>query len=136
MGNRREYKTDIQYRTYVADNKVGRTIRTGRRSIQKRKHIGISVLLALVAAAAVISGLMLAEGFPSLAQSEPVVPDKYYKSITIKTGDTLWNIAEEYITDDYESIEEYISVLKDMNNLHGDKILSGDKLVVVYNTAL
>lgn len=35
-----------------------------------------------------------------------------YKSIEVKHGDTLWNIAETYMDDRYDSVAEYVNVLK------------------------
>ena len=66
-------------------------------------------------------------------RSEEPVNFKYYKSITVESGDSLWGLAEEYITDDYESIDEYIVVLKDINNLNSDNLKAGDKIIVAYN---
>ena len=34
------------------------------------------------------------------------------KSIQIHCGDTLWNIAEENMSDDYESVNDYITEVK------------------------
>lgn len=132
MGNRKEDKGSVQYRTGITEHRTKRTAHL-LKSVQRRRRTSISGFLTIAAAIVIISGLMLTDGFSSQAQSGPNVRDRYYKSITIEKGDTLWNIAEEYITDDYESVEEYISVLKDINNLHGDKILSGDKLIVSYD---
>ena len=36
---------------------------------------------------------------------------KYYKSIEIQSGDTLWAIAEDTMTDEYNSVAEYVQVL-------------------------
>ena len=58
---------------------------------------------------------------------------KYYKSIEIHPGDTLWNIAEDTMTDEYSSVAEYVQVLKDMNNLHSDDIQAGQNLIIAYN---
>ena len=56
----------------------------------------------------------------------------YYKSIEIHPGDTLWEIAEETMPDDDDSVAEYVQQLKDMNNLSSDKIYSGQDLIVSY----
>lgn len=58
---------------------------------------------------------------------------KYYTSIEIQPGDTLWGIAEEYIPADYKSVREYVQALKDMNSLKSDNIEAGQKLTVAYN---
>ncbi len=59
--------------------------------------------------------------------------DSCYKSIEIKTGDTLWEIAEEYRTADYDSVYDYINELKAINGLMSDDIQAGQYLTVVYN---
>ena len=57
---------------------------------------------------------------------------KYYKSITIEQGDSLWSIAEEYCTDAYEDTREYVSELKQLNSLTSETIHAGQHLLVVY----
>ncbi len=58
---------------------------------------------------------------------------KYYKSIEIQSGDSLWSIAEDTMTDEYHSVAEYVQVLKSMNDLDSDQIQSGRSLIVAYN---
>ena len=58
--------------------------------------------------------------------------NKYYKTITIQSGDTLWSIAQEYNTDDSKSTKDYVEELMSMNNLHNDNITAGQKLLVTY----
>lgn len=57
---------------------------------------------------------------------------KYYKSIELSYGDTLWDIAEEYMTNDYDSIYEYIDELKNINGLESDDIHESRYLTVAY----
>ena len=61
---------------------------------------------------------------------------KYYKSIEIQPGDTLWDIAEETMTSEYDSIPEYVEVLKEMNALESDRIEAGQYLIIAYNDTL
>ncbi|MBU3876757.1 LysM peptidoglycan-binding domain-containing protein [Faecalicatena sp. AGMB00832] len=58
---------------------------------------------------------------------------KYYTSIEIQPGDTLWDIAKVYITEDYESVSEYVQALKEINSLDTDNIEAGQNLIVAYN---
>lgn len=58
--------------------------------------------------------------------------EKYFKCIGIEADDTLWSIAEEYMTEEYSSTEEYIDEVKSINNLMSDKIYSGATLVIPY----
>lgn len=57
----------------------------------------------------------------------------YYKSIEIQPGDTLWDIAEDTMTSEYDSVPEYVQALKDMNNLDSDHIEAGQYLMISYN---
>lgn len=57
---------------------------------------------------------------------------KYYKSILIEYGDTLWGIAEEYKDLHYESVRDYIDEVIRINNLKTDKIHAGRYLTIPY----
>lgn len=58
---------------------------------------------------------------------------KYYKSIEIKKGDTLWSIANEYMDiQHYEGISDYINEVKEMNALTNNRITSGNYLIIPY----
>lgn len=58
---------------------------------------------------------------------------KYYTSIEIQHGDTLWDIAESTMTSEYDSVQEYVEVLKAMNNLESGDIQAGQYLMIAYN---
>jgi len=51
------------------------------------------------------------------------------KVIRIKSGDTLWNIAEKY--NKKGDIREYIYELKKINNLKSSAIIAGENLKVI-----
>lgn len=57
---------------------------------------------------------------------------KYYTTITVQSGDTLWAIAEEYRTEEYGTISAYIKEVQTLNHLNGSEIISGSSLVVPY----
>ena len=65
-------------------------------------------------------------------QKEAPTSYKYYKSIEIQEGDTLWGIAEKYMIDEYASVSDYIEELKAINGLTSDDIQEGHYLTVVY----
>ncbi len=58
---------------------------------------------------------------------------KYYTSITVEDGDTLWSLADEYITVEYKNKQAYIDEVRALNhiNMQGD-IVSGSTLVMPY----
>lgn len=57
---------------------------------------------------------------------------KYYTSITIQEGDSLWSIAQEYKSDHYESTQDYVDELVVLNDLASETIHAGQHLMVVY----
>ncbi len=59
---------------------------------------------------------------------------KYYTSIEIQDGDSLWAIAEKYGSH-YSNKETYISEVKKINHIQGEKIHSGEYLTIPYYSA-
>lgn len=58
---------------------------------------------------------------------------KYYTSIIIEYGDTLWSIAGNYIDEQYyNSTQEYISEVVSINRLRSEEIRAGQYLIVPY----
>ncbi len=57
---------------------------------------------------------------------------KYYTSIEIQEGDSLWSIAQEYRTEHYDSTQDYVDELVVLNDLTSETIHAGQHLMVVY----
>ncbi len=57
---------------------------------------------------------------------------KYYTTITVEDGDTLWSIAETHRTEEYAGITSYIKEVQEINHLTGSEIISGSTLVIPY----
>ena len=58
---------------------------------------------------------------------------KYYKSIEITKGDTLWSVANEYFDPIYyKNISEYVKEVKEMNDLTSDDIIVGSHIIIPY----
>lgn len=58
---------------------------------------------------------------------------KYYTCITVNQGDTLWDIADKYMTDEYSSTQEYIDEVVSINDLsHESSIAAGTNLMIPY----
>ena len=98
-----------------------------RRKIQRRK-------LQIRAAAALLS-LLIFHFTPqnTQADSEPKAPTyKYYTSIRVSSGDTLWDIAKEYRTEEYSDISSYIAEVREINHLSSNQITDGMYLCIPY----
>ncbi len=59
---------------------------------------------------------------------------KRYTSIRIEEGDTLWSIAGEHLSPEYNNINDYIYEVKRINHISGDKIHAEAFLVIPYYT--
>ena len=57
---------------------------------------------------------------------------KYYTSIRVEAGDTLWGIADHYLCEQVGSHDEYIREIMKMNGLKSTDIRIGDTLTVFY----
>lgn len=57
---------------------------------------------------------------------------KLATSIEVKQGDTLWSIASNYITDEYDDMNEYIEEIKVSNGMATDTIHAGNYIIVPY----
>ncbi|MDE7322365.1 MAG: LysM peptidoglycan-binding domain-containing protein [Lachnospiraceae bacterium] len=58
---------------------------------------------------------------------------KYYKSIEVSKGDTLWSIAQDNIdTKYYKSTCEYVAEVKKINLLTSDNIVAGSHIIIPY----
>lgn len=69
----------------------------------------------------------------AMAEEQAVaVSHKYYTSITIEEGETLWTIADRYSAGAGMDTSEYLRELKAMNNLTDDTIYAGCHLTVAY----
>lgn len=58
--------------------------------------------------------------------------EKYYTSIEIRNGDSLWSIADQYVENSGMSTAQYVQELKNINRLGEDTIHSGRYLTVAY----
>lgn len=82
--------------------------------------------------------ILLAGGFshPQLkvkaAGSASAQATRYYTSICITDGESLWSIASKYKQNSPMTTLEYIEELKRMNSLKDELIHTGHYLIVVY----
>ena len=69
----------------------------------------------------------------SSAGSEQEHKFKYYTSVVIEEGDTLWTIADQYMDNSIQGKIAYINEVKSINHIHdGDRIIAGKMLIVPY----
>ena len=93
-----------------------------------KKRLFLSIMVLVLGSG--ICGFSLLNSMAEVSDSPKMV--LYYKSIEIKSGDTLWNIAEEYAPNTGLSTAEYVVQLKNINHLDKDTIHAGRNLMVMY----
>ncbi|MDF2512430.1 MAG: hypothetical protein K0S04_2296 [Herbinix sp.] len=57
---------------------------------------------------------------------------KLVTSIEIQKGDTLWEIASAYMSDEYDNLNDYIHEIKMSNGMTSDEIHTGNFIVLPY----
>lgn len=58
--------------------------------------------------------------------------EKYFTSIRIQKGDSLWAIAKSRISEEYSSVGEYVEEVCETNHIYDGEIKEGMYLVVPY----
>lgn len=106
--------------------------------IQRRIHMGI---IAAAAILLTIGGVLVVQAnssqmgaFNGLVGSiETHRPERvrYYKSIQVQPGDSLWSIAKVYRTEEFSSIYAYIQEIYELNELQSETIWAGSYLMVI-----
>lgn len=104
-----------------------------RRQVYMKKLAVVVSALVLVLCMSILLGCNFADAHGST--DEAPVEHRYYKSIEIQSGDTLWGIAEKYMNDKDGSIIEYIDEVKEINGLKSDDIQDSQYLTIAYYDA-
>lgn len=108
-----------------------RNNRSRRRRQLKRQIMLLFTTILLIAGFSVFGF-----GMKAKAQSTSDAADisyKYYKSVMIESGDTIWDYAKLYANEDYyDSYDSYINEVVQINSLVGDDIQSGQYIILPY----
>lgn len=103
-----------------------------RRKRELRRRMAAGILLFVLTA----SSSLLFFSFRAKAQSSDEAMYKYYKSTVVKSGDTLWDFAEEYGESKYyDSKQDYVREVMLMNGLENDRITAGQYIILPYYSA-
>ena len=65
-------------------------------------------------------------------ESDDTVYNRYYTTIEVEKGDTLWSIAKTYYHHSGMSVREYVYELKLINGMVSDEIRAGNVISVEY----
>ena len=112
------------------DMRRERRARALRKQREKRKMILLIVLTLVVI-------FVIGMGFGSMITraKEPAAPAmyKYYANVEIQDGDTLWDLAGDYMdVAHYEDRMDYINEVMTINGMHDTCLIEGRKIILPY----
>lgn len=94
-----------------------------KENLSSNFRVGFVILAVLVL-------WMVSVSFRAEGSSKPEY--KYYKSVEITAGDTLWTIAENYMDEHYGNVREYIDEVETINGISAENITAGKSIVIPY----
>ena len=97
--------------------------------IQMRKLFGMAIILGIFVAVFMF-GSNPAEA--NATNSNRSNDRKFFTTYVVEKDDTLWDIAEEYMTSEYETIYMYIDEVMESNHLESTNIKCGQLLILPY----
>ncbi len=112
-----------------------RELRAYKRELRRRKENRRRAASLMIAVFLIVICVVSYHSLKSSAKTGgEEIALKYYTGITVKNGDSLWSIADEYIDySRYKNKEVYIEEMCSINNLGDDAgIHAGQRLVVPY----
>lgn len=111
-----------------------RELRAYKWKLRRRREKRRRAASLLAAVCAVILCIFSFCSFTTRAKDSEAPSLKYYTGVIVKSGDSLWDIADEYIDyDQYKDKTEYINEVCSINNLtDASEIRAGQRLVVPY----
>lgn len=111
-----------------------RDMRNRQRKLRRQKEIRRIFILSGVAIVLILSFALSYHALLSQANTKlEDVSYKYYTSVQIEPGDTLWTLADKFADErHYASQDQYIAEVMRMNHLTGENIWAGDYLILPY----
>ena len=109
-------------------------LRIRNNRIRRKQQLRRNAIICLLTFVLVISFSFIFFSFRTRAQSsDEEILYKYYKSVMVEDGDTLWRYADIYgDSQHYDSHDAYIKEVMEMNFLKNDQITSGQYLIIPY----
>lgn len=89
----------------------------------------LMISIMLISAGVILFGSAFAS-MPKAGSS--AASHKYYKSIDVNAGDSMWSIAELYLSEEYASKQDYIKEIMEVNHMDSTTLYADQKLIIPY----
>lgn len=109
-------------------------LRIRNNRIRRTRQLHRNMIMFFLTIVLVLCFSIIFFSFKTKAQSnEEEVLYKYYKSVMVSEGDSLWKYAQMYGDNQYyDSYEDYMKEVMNMNFLEDDTIITGQYLILPY----
>ncbi|RGS80357.1 LysM peptidoglycan-binding domain-containing protein [Coprococcus sp. AF21-14LB] len=95
----------------------------------RAKRLFMVICMLIVISCTLLLGSAFASAHDS---SEKNTNNKYYKCIEVAPGETLWTIADRYASTEYDSYQEYIDEVIQINQMDCSTLYADQKLIIPY----
>ena len=126
-------RTAMNRNNYVSENDRYRRAALAKRRRERAARRRL-VILGVMTSVIIFMAIILSFSFSSDASSKNNEQYKYYTSVSVNVGDSVWTIAEEYMDDlHYRSTKEFVNDIARINKISPDTMLkAGTNLIVPY----
>lgn len=120
--------------TFAYSTLTEREYRNYKRKIRRQRELRNKIVYAILTVVIVLTAVLSFHSITSQAQDESAeVTYKYFTSLEVEKGDSLWNIAQEHIDYTYyDNVQDYIDEVMDINNMKDDTVKAGQCIVIPY----
>ena len=99
---------------------------------RREAHLKSIILILTLITITCIVFLMLSVRSAEAEKREDAERYKYYTSIVVDPGESLWSIAEEHMTEEYANVYDYVSEIAEINHLKSEYLEAGRELCIPY----
>lgn len=100
-----------------------------RQRARRRMCVCMAVTVLVVFAIGVFFGSLMTDAKGGSEENSY----KYYSSVSIASGDSLWSLADTYMDNThYMTRKDYINEVMEINHMVSDRLVSGQKIILPY----
>ncbi len=110
------------------DRELKRYKRMLKLRIERRRKVFLSAMTLLATVCLILVFAVSHDSLKISANSG----FKYYTNVTVEAGETLWDLADDYIDyDHYKDKNSYIAEVQSINHLSEDALITAGQMLVV-----